>query len=116
MDSQATDDEGRRIGLFCLGGAVAVVSAAAGWVAFALSAGDFYAEWWQGWADARARLAASPGVAAVVGLSVAFTGWGVGAMGRAALGRRRRAEPVAAPDARPGSGQTASSLPDGPCR
>jgi hypothetical protein len=84
MDVQETDDEGRRIGLFCLGGAIAVVSAAVGWTAFALSAGDFYAEWWQGWADARARLAASPGVAVVVGLSVAFTGWGVGAVGRAA--------------------------------
>jgi hypothetical protein len=101
MDGPGTeDDTGRRIGLFCLGGTAVVVSLVVGWAAFASSVEDFYAGWWQGWAEARARLAGHPGSAAVVGLSAAFAGWGVGAMGCAVVGRRRRAEPGAAADRR----------------
>ena len=87
MDDPATrDDVGRRIGRFCVGLAVASASAFVGWVAFTLSATDFYADWWQGWSDARTRLADRPGLAAVVGLAAAFAGVGVAVMGWSAVG------------------------------
>lgn len=87
MDRPAAEgDAGRRIGLFCAGLAAAAFSAFAGRVAFALSAADFSAEWWQGWGDACTRLAGSPGLAVAVGLAAAITGLGIGVMGLAVTG------------------------------
>lgn len=92
MDAAATDDDAaRRISRFCVGMAVASFSAFVGWIAFAFSAKDFYADWWQGWAEAHDRLADNPGMATVVGVSAVFVGFGVGCMVRAVFrGRFRR--------------------------
>jgi hypothetical protein len=88
--SATADDVGRRIGLFCVGLAVATISAFVGWIAFALPTVDTSAEWWHGAPEARSRMAHNPDLATVVVVSAAFPGLGAGCVGWAVVGCRLR--------------------------
>jgi hypothetical protein len=83
MDEPATEEiTTRRAGRFCVGLAIMMFSALLAWGGFALSTEDFYADWWQGWEEARGRLAGNPGLAVVMVVSAAFAGLGIWCMSR----------------------------------